>query len=393
MKTTNLIIIIILMTILSLSAYSQTDFGNSNNIVRPVQISFISPLGTNGMESGKVANNFSLNMIAGYSGGVEGLEIGGFYNIINGDITGLQIGGFGNTAFGNTDGCQISGFSNINKKNVKGLQIAGFSNIVTDSVTGAQIAGFSNIVNGSTTGLQLAGFSNYSKSISTGAQIAGFSNINKDNAKGIQIAGFSNINAGDLKGVQISGFYNYTKKLTGAQIGFINVCDTVEDGIVLGFLSIVKKGYRAFEISGNETFYGVANFKTGTERFYNIISVGARLHNNEIAWGWGYGLGTMFYVHEKIKLNFDIISYHVNHDAWWTNRLNLLNKVNLTANYRLNEYITIFAGPAWNIHVSDTYYNEGMLTTTSLVSWSSYDRTRNHTNVKMYPGFSCGVRF
>ncbi len=420
MKKINLLVLAVVIG-LTFNSYSQKE---NSKIIRPFHLSFITPMGTNGMESDKVTNNFSFNIFAGYSGGLNGFELAGFANIIKGETKGFQLAGFSNTNKSSVVGCQISGFSNVclgsakgfqlagfsntNKSNVQGCQISGFSNVCIGSAIGLQIAGFANVVKDSIKALQISGFCNVAKKMTKGGQISGFANVNRGsanglqitgfanvsngNSKALQIAGFSNVNEGDFTGLQISGFLNRVKKLNGAQIGFINISDTIENGIALGFLSIVKKGYRTVEISGNETFYCVANFKTGTERFYNIISVGAKLYKNDIVWGWGYGLGTMFLVHEKVKMNLDITSYHVNYDEWFTNRLNLLNKVNLTVNYKLNDYITIFGGPTWNIHVSDIYDDEGVPVTSSLVSWSSYNKIHNNTNVKMYPGFTLGIR-
>lgn len=391
MKTINLLLAVMLTAFIT-NCYSQEKTTDSNQIIRPIQLALITPLGTNGLESDKVTNNFSLNLLAGYSGGLHGCEIAGFANIIKGKVTGLQIAGFSNTNLNAVKGCQITGFANVCNSSATGLQLAGFSNVVKDSIKALQISGFANIANAMPVGGQISGFANVCNGDSKGLQITGFSNVNNGNSKSLQIAGFSNINNGDFTGLQISGFLNRVKKLNGAQIGFINLSDTVEKGIALGFLSIVKKGYRTIEISGNESYYGTVSFKTGTEQFYNIISLGSRLKNNAITWGWGYGLGTMFPVHNKIKMNFDIISYHINEDVWFTNRLNLLNKANLAVNYRLNNYVTVFGGLTWNVLVSDTEDEEGKPVSTSIVSWSSYNKTHNNTNVKMYPGFTVGVK-
>lgn len=390
MKTYILIIAIIIFQFGNL--FSQQSENDDSIVMRPVQLGFVSPLGTNGLQSWDVANHFSLNIFMGYSGGLSGAEIGGFYNQTRGSVEGLQIAGFANTTLGRTVGCQIAGFSNVNKKYVSGLQIGGFTNIVTGNVNAAQISGFTNITSGDLKGFQCTGFNNYSGSMSSGAQIAGFSNVNKGDGKGLQIAGFSNISGGDLTGVQISGFVNMAKNVKGAQIGFINLADSV-DGISLGFLSIVKKGYRAFEISGNESMYTVSSFKTGTEMFYNIISIGAKLQHNEILWGWGYGFGTIFPVQKNIKVNVDAVSYHINEDRMWTGKLNMLNKLNIAANYRINDYISVFGGFTWNVKISDTRIYDNEIVFTSLEPWSVYDKTRRNTNITMYPGFCFGIRF
>ncbi len=56
----------------------------------PFQITFITPMGTNGTLSPKVTSNLSLNVVAGYNGGVEGVEVGGFANVLEYDMKGGQ---------------------------------------------------------------------------------------------------------------------------------------------------------------------------------------------------------------------------------------------------------------------------------------------------------------
>jgi len=372
MKKINLLLIAILLGSYT-SSFSQ---GETENIVRPLHISFISPISTNGLQSGEVTNILSLNILAGYSGGLQGIEVGGFANVIKGE----------------TKGVQIAGFSNTNTGDVTAVQFAGFSNVGFAKTKGAQFAGFANVASGSVTGLQAAGFSNVARGMPLGGQLAGFANVNHGDAIGAQISGFSNVNTGDIKGIQASGFLNVAKKVDGVQLGVINISDTIENGVGIGLFTFVKKGYKALEVSGNETFYATASFKTGTSRLYNIISLGASSAKNEITWGWGYGIGTMLPVSKNMNLSIDVISYHVNEDVWFTSRMNSLNKLNVTVEYKISEFLTVYGGPTWNVHVSDLYDVEGVPTSTSLVSWNSFDRTRNNTNVKMYPGFTVGVR-
>lgn len=99
--------------------------------VRPIQGSIIPGLSTNGKLNSQVINNFSFNLFGGYSGGVDGFEIGGLFN--------------------------------IDKKNVQYTQIAGLFNNVGGSMRGAQLAGLSNTVLDSARGAQLAGINNFSK--------------------------------------------------------------------------------------------------------------------------------------------------------------------------------------------------------------------------------------
>jgi hypothetical protein len=401
-----------------------TKVQEESTIVRPVHISFITPISTNGMQSGEVTNIFSLNMIAGYSGGLQGFEVAGFSNVIKGETKGVQLAGFSNTNMGNVDGIQAAGFSNVAlgevngfqgagfanvaRKDIRAVQIAGFSNTSGTMHLGGQFAGFSNVCIGSANGIQVAGFMNVVKDsiyamqaagfanvaggMPVGGQVAGFANVNRGDANGIQVAGFSNVNTGDIKGAQVSGFLNVAKKVDGLQIAPFNFADSVDNGISIGVFSFIKHGYRTLEIGANETFYANLSFKTGTERFYNVISLGAAAKNNEINWGWGYGLGTMMPVSKKMKLNIEAVSYHVNEDVWFTSRLNSLNKLNVAVEYKISDFLTVYGGPTLNVHVSHVYYVEGEETTSSLVGWNVFDRTRNNTNVKMYPGFTIGIR-
>ena len=95
--------------------------------IRSFQAMFVPPLGTNGAKSENIINNLSFNVLVGYNGGVDGLEIGSFININKTNVDGAQFGGFGNFNGGNIDGLQIAGFGNINEGAADGFQGAGLN--------------------------------------------------------------------------------------------------------------------------------------------------------------------------------------------------------------------------------------------------------------------------
>jgi len=365
---------------------------NSELKNRPFQLTFVSPLGTNGLETAKINNKLSLNLFAGYNGGLSGIELGGFSNILRRDMTGLQVAGFSNVVLGKSTGCQISGFSNVNQQLTKGCQLAGFSNVVNDSAMVAQVSGFSNFVLGKTQGSQLAGFSNISMHDAIVTQLAGFSNVTVGNTKGTQVAGFTNITTKDLEGVQVSGFFNYARKLKGVQLGFINYCDSVEKGVPIGFVSVVKKGYRAFDISADETLYLQGSFITGVRQFYNIFSVGAKQTGHNMLWGWGYGMGSSIKLNEKTDMNIELVSYHINTDEWWTNNLNLLNKLKVNISYKLTDKISVYGGLSYNIFVTNQTTAEGNYIDNGIVPWKTYSKVQHDALVEMYPGLTVGIR-
>ncbi len=391
MKSLGMLLALIYLTTLGFNVQGQEE--NQETKIRPFQITLVTPLGTNGLEAWNTTNNVSINLYAGYNGGLDGVEVSGFGSMLKNDMIGTQIAGFGNLIMGQGNGIQIAGFLNYANNTYKGLQAAGFANVALDSLNGLQFAGFTNISVEKINKMQISGFANYSKGSDIG-QITGFTNVSVGKLKGIQLAGFSNVSTESVKGAQIAGFSNYTKKLNGVQIAPFNYVDSLENGIPIGVFSIVRNGYRTFEISANETLYGVFSFKTGVKRFYNIISVGSSIHDNKIYWGWGYGIGTMIPVKEKWNVAIEFLSYHINEDEWFTEALNLNNKLQITASKKVSENIEVFGGASWNVNVSELEDNDGNAFKSSISPYHTFNKTYNdETNVKMYPGFTAGIRF
>ncbi|HAN19013.1 MAG: hypothetical protein A2X13_11540 [Bacteroidetes bacterium GWC2_33_15] len=391
MKTVKVLITGILLFAISLGVKAQEE--KKKLEVRPFQITFVTPLGTNGLEAWNITNKFSINLYAGYNGGLDGVELSGFGSMLKNNMKGAQISGFGNMTMGTGKGAQVSGYFNYTKGYFSGVQVSGFSNIITNDAKAWQISGFGNVTTKKLDGAQIASFANYSNGITIG-QASGFASINKGDLSGVQISGFANINTGSLKGAQISGFANITQKLNGVQIGVFNYVDSLEKGIPIGFFTIVKNGYRAIEISGNETMYGNVSFKTGTKQFYNIISVGGSYKDNKILWGLGYGIGTMLPIKENWNLGIELLSYQINEDEWHTEALNLYNKLQLTASRKVTKNMDIFGGLSWNVNVSETEDRDGNPFESSVSPYTLFDKTYGNGNhVTMYPGFTVGIRF
>jgi len=389
MKNRNLkTILLAVLVLVSLQGFSQEE--ESDEMHKSMfHLSFITPLGTNGIQSWNTINHFSLNMFAGFSGGLEGVEVAGFANGLKKDMKGVQVAGFCNNTFGYAEGLEIAGFYNYNHRDVKGMQIAGFANAALGSVEGVQISGFANHSQGSSMG-QFAGFMNTSMGKKNGLQVAGFANFSRGEGVGAQISGFANANIDYIKGVQVAGFVNVAKKIKGFQIAPFNVADTIESGVAIGVWSIVRNGYKTIQVGGNETFLGEVSFKSGVKKFYNIIAIGANVKSNTVKWGWGYGIGTLWSVSQKFELGLEAMSYHMNEDRWWNNNTNLLNRLNLTASYQFSETFSVYAGPAWNVWVTSLKSGETMDPTFN--DWNVYDRSTSRNRVTMYPGLNAGIR-
>jgi hypothetical protein len=408
MKTQNIVIIIFLAIVFQFKNAAAQETNDNSPETRLFQLSFVSPLGTNGLDSWKTTNKVSINIFGGLAGGLDGIEFGGFYNILKGDMVGLQFAGFANTVLGETNGLQIAGFSNINKKTVTGIQGAGFANVALSNLDGvqlsgyanvangwtegAQIAGFANITNGQVDGVQLSGFANLATDSVNGAQVSGFANVSTSSLKGIQASGFANISGGDVDGAQISGFVNRARKLKGVQIGIINIVDTIESGTPIGIINIVKNGYSLIELSAGDVLYGNLSYKAGIERFYSIIKLSYTNHFNQSVYGFGFGLGTSIALAEKHNVSIELSNSHLFRDLkdkHWEEQNNWLTKLDFAYRYELTDKISLSAGPSLNLYHNMTNNSTEILELNNTLYEHNY---KNH-QWRGWLGFNAGVSF
>lgn len=335
--------------------------GIGNNVggsVQGVQISGIynfNGLGTKGTQLSGVANVTMLGVegvqISGFvnanNGPVDGVQLTGFTNLNNGSMEGAQASGFLNINNGEMTGFQASGYVNINRGYLDGSQFSGYLNVSMGEMEGIQGTGFLNIAKGSMNGTQLAGVGNFASGDVSGFQLSGAMNITSGELEGGQVAGITNIHLGTLNGTQISGFLNHADTLRrGLMLAPINICDTVEDGAVLGFLSFVKTGVHSLEIEQGSDMITNLNFRTGVPKFYNIISLGANF--NDRFYHIGYGVGSAVYLGKKKRSHMDV-------DFDWHNRfdnqgfhLDQTVRSKATVAVRLFDAFELFAGGAFN---------------------------------------------
>lgn len=367
-----------LMIILNLIIFRPIQGQDKKELIKraPLQVTFLYPLGSNGIHSGYVANDFSLNILAGVSGGVNGLEIGGLANFSSGGINGLQLGGLLNySSFGDMNGVQVGGLVNFNMDHVDGVQIAGLVNTTLGTVRGLQVAGLVNAP---------------AKDVD-GIQIAGIANTALGNVNGLQL-GLVNVARKRITGSQV-GLVNYTGNLNGFQLGLINIADSVGMGGGLGLINYYKDGYHKLEIETNETFYANLTFKSGVDKFYLLYRLSFKTEGNKSYWAPGVGFGSYFRLSDRLGFNTDLFTSQVNEDVWWTNKLNLLNTAKLNFSLNLGQRFAIFGGPSFNVIVSGIRDKEGRLIGDSFSDHDFYDRIGSHNRVKMFVGVNGGIRF
>ncbi len=379
----------------------------AENDQRLAQVSILPFVGTNALRSAELTNNVSLNVLWGVNGGVEGLEVGGFFNHIRNDVMGVQVAGLGNTVGGNTIGTQASGLFNVNQGKMQGVQASGLFNVAgkTDAV---QAAGLFNITNADFAGVQAAGLFNVSAGNAYGIQASGIFNRARGKVK-TQFAGLVNL-AGDVHVGQMSALLNVGKKVSGFQIGLINVADTIS-GMPIGVLNFVKHGYNRIEFAAGEALYANIGFKFGAHSFYNIFHFGARWDDvappqtisttpdaaqstTLMSWGLGYGIGTTVAFSPRALLNIEAVAVHVNELEQWTDELNLLNQLRLTIDLRTGRTTSLFAGPVGNIMVSRLQRSDYNAPGSMIAPYTLYEKTdANNTTLQAWVGFNAGIRF
>ena len=369
---------------------------------RPFQVSFLPFLGSNRFVSGMLTNRFSLNVLAGYSGGVDGVELGGLVNMVRGDMKGAQIAGFGNIVGGQTDGIQVGGFFNVTAKKMLGSQTAGFANVALDSLSGVQIAGFANFLKGRMGGPQISGFANLTTRDVDGFQVSGFSNVAVGDVKlgqvsgfanygrnvgGVQVAGFSNIASGQNRALQLAGFLNYATDLHGVQIAPFNVADTVSAGVPIGVFSFVRKGFHPLEIASEELFWANLSFKTGINGFYNIFGAGINA-----SWLYaGYGFGSQVYWGKRFATGLELqvrglVDRETNLDF-----MGVMTRLNLTFNYRVSRFLAFTMGPSANVLVSThDIPTSGDFLLPALIPVSAYPF--DQATLRYWLGWTVGIR-
>jgi hypothetical protein len=300
----------------------------------PARVAFVPGLSSQGKNDINTTSNFSLNILGGSTGGINGLELGGLFNIDKKNMQGVQSAGLFN---------MTSGFAN-------GLQMAGLYNSVKGKFSGVQSGGLTNYTGQSVCGIQMAGLYNQTSGSLTGAQFAGIANYTRDKVHGVQLAGIANINNNTTSGFQAAGIFNYTKHLKGLQLGLINVADT-SDGFSIGLINIVRKGYHKVSISTNEVLNTNIAIKTGNAKLYNILFAGINAGKDKKSFSYGYGIGHEIKIGSRFAVNPEITTQYVYLGSW--HYYNSLNKLQLQASIQLAPGIAIFAGPSFSVYYSN----------------------------------------
>jgi len=214
---------IIILSLIVSAVFLSSTMNAQETIEKPAkgsQFTFAYPLGTNGKDAISESNRFSLNMLYGVNGGLNGLEIGGLANYNHGEVNGVQ----------------LAGLANVNKEYTNGLMWAGCLNLTLEDARGVQLADI-NVATGDFKGVQ-AGVINYAGGL-RGVQFGVINIVGEDN--GAVPIGLINV---------VKGGY-YALELTAGEVLYTNV--NYKMGVER-FYTIFKLGASRYE---NESIYSV----------------------------------------------------------------------------------------------------------------------------------------
>ena len=388
---------------------------------RTFRVTLVPGLSTNGLDAPNYSAKYSLNIIAGYHGALDGYEIGvvninreyaegfqlGVLNATGGDQAGFNIAGLGNYAHGDMLGLQFSGLANISEGYMQGLQFSGLINAGINGMQGLQFAGIANIADGDIQGIQgagvinagtgdmqgimMSGAGNFSTGYTQGIIMSGVLNVAND-IQGISMAGVLNI-AREMQGIQISGAANIAQRAEGIQIGLVNVAEYFE-GVPVGLISLYGNGRKNVDMWVNDGGYTNFGLKLGTMDIYNMISIGYNSAlNSKDLWSFGWSIGSHApleeaWNHDRFKGYFrmkdlSIQSIQEEEDDIWESQMYsfryLLGK-------EIGSRFGIYAGPSLNLLVSDED-DEKDYTWYSIIDTDRWDH-----NFKFWVGFSAGIQ-
>ncbi|MBS7563735.1 carboxypeptidase-like regulatory domain-containing protein [Mucilaginibacter sp. Bleaf8] len=349
----------------------------------PVQTSITPGLSSHGLMSSQIVNSLSLNLIGGYTAGVNGVELAGMFNINRQDVKYVQAAGLFNLTSGTMVGVQLSGLSNTVFKSVNGVQAAGLNNSIKDSLKGVQMAGLFNFVNGTAKGAQAAGLVNVVGNTSEVIQFAGSLNINNSHSAGMQVAGVGNITRGTAKGVQVAGLFNYAHRLSGTHFGLLNLADTL-DGVAIGLVNLSRNGYHQFAVYTDEVCNTNISFKSGNSLLYTRIMAGRNLGPEQDLVMFGAAFGHDFILGKSAMIGAEGAFQTLFFSDYQEHRY--LNKISLYYHHRINRWVGLFAGPSYAVYTNNQNdFNDSKLLNHKLAFANFSDRTKG------WLGWSIGV--
>jgi hypothetical protein len=430
------IIFTLFISSLAFAQSQSTGTSEDDLLYRKFRVALVPGLSSNGVDAPRYNAKYSLNILAGYNGALDGYEVGlvninryysqgvqlGLLNATGGEMSGIQLSSFGNVSSGQQSGIQLTGMGNISGESMEGLQFAGFGNIAGESMEGLQFAGLMNIAN-DMEGLQFSGIGNLSGDDIEGLQFAGIFNMAANDMAGLQFAGITNISGGSseglifsgitnitrefegiggagivnitesMQGVQIAGIANVADDAQGIQIGLVNYAREFE-GVPVGLVSYYGNGRKNLDLWFSDGGFTHLGLTLGTTPIYNKLSIGFNpLIGDRDVWSLSWSIGSYRTLDEAWNrpnladfFSTHDFTYQRIFDGGFDDTPNAIFSYKYLLGRNITEKTSLYIGPTLNLQVSKEEGN-------SDYTWYSIsEATRAGRDVRFWIGFTAGVR-
>lgn len=375
----------LLINTLTVQAQDNTDWQGYGLKYRTFRFALIPGLSTNGIDATDYASKYSLNILGGYNGALDGggFELGGLVNANKYYAHGVQIAGLANYSGKETAGVQLAGLGNLSRDAMQGIQLAGIGNVSAEDMQGLQFSGLFNLSGGNSQGLQASGVLNISRRGMQGLFASGAGNITGGSMQGLLFSGVFNIARDDMQGISASGVVNYSetfqgislssinisedfqgiqigtvniaKRAQGIQMGIFNYADDFE-GVPVGLISYYGNGRTNVDTWASENGFTNLGLKLGTNEIYNMVSIGYNPFLDRDVWQLGWSIGRL---HEySTHFLYSDFSYFKINEGGWTKDLNSIFKYRLLFGKELGSAFKIYGGPSLNMLISKVPEND-----------------------------------
>ncbi|HEX8436868.1 LA_2272 family surface repeat-containing protein [Archangium sp.] len=348
---------------------------------KPLAISILPGLSTNGFASDDVVNNISLGVIASDADRVEGLALAFGGNWVSRELRGMELAMGANYA-GQVRGLQLSLGGNVAGGSMRGWQTALGANIAAGEMVGAQLTTGVNIAAGHSRGLQAAMGLNIAPDM-VGVQVSSGLNL----ARRFVGAQLSLLNVGgDVSGAQV-GLVNVAKRMKGLQFGLLNVASEAETSI--GLLNLVGNGQHHVQAWVSDLAMTNVALKIGSRNFHTLFTLGLRptRHGEPRWWAAGLGLGAHL-PFGPLFVDLDVLASSLHEGQLFSSSGNLLGQLRLVGGWQPFSHFALFGGVTANTLV--TFHGEAL---------TGADRFRqgqvfqgDGARVQVWPGFVAGVQ-
>jgi hypothetical protein len=305
----------------------------------PFQMSLTPGLSSQGMFNSQMINKFSINLLGGYTAGVDGFEAAGVFNINQKDVRYFQMAGAVNVVGGEARGFQAAGISNKVLKDFTGVQVAGLSNQTLQEVRGFQIAGIINQA-GAEAGHQIGGLINRGHRVK-GVQIAGVANWADENG-GVQVAGILNKVSGTARH-QVAGLINKAGNVQGVQLaGLINIAKSSDYPI--GLLNFVEDGKKSLTLQIDESGLSSFAFRSGGRALYGLLGLGYGGRSSSV-YAFEAGLGWYVVDRPAYSLDVELVSQFISDFGELSNNTSSIRILN---GIKISPRLRFILGPTLN---------------------------------------------